>query len=116
GLHEQVVAVGEVVGRGPGRDPGLGVDGAERQPARALPGQHLDRRVDQRRPPLDVPPHVDTTPSVVLRSDHYRQSTTVGVVLCESSSTTWASASTAASPDRTGSSTSIRSPTTWWRG
>jgi hypothetical protein len=56
-LGEQLVATVEVVGRGADGHLRLGVDGAEGQPPRTLPGQHLDRRVQERRPSGRVLPH-----------------------------------------------------------
>jgi hypothetical protein len=57
GLGEEVVPVGEVVGRGPRRHGRLGVHRPERQSPRTVPGQYLDRRVDERGTPLVVPSH-----------------------------------------------------------
>src|SRR5699024_1921187 len=66
GLREQVVAVGEVIGRRPGRDCCRPVDGPESQASGTLVGQDLDGSVDERRSPAVVPTHIDTTSSVVV--------------------------------------------------
>lgn len=56
-LDEEVVAVGEVVGRGAGGDCGVGVHRAEGEPAGPVAGEDGDRGVEQRGAAVGVVAH-----------------------------------------------------------